>query len=145
MKSSVELPMSSIYKEPDNEDNEDENHLDIDEIVASKSAPEEVDQESCKLCAQSTQHFCRKEKCGKPICQMGCSEPDLNSTNEMHRVHMKGDKRCGETNIEKPDLEDKGKKSSSEDDMGTKKKSPSKEDDNESTNPDGFQAPKNAF
>ena len=73
---------------------------------------------------------------------MGCSQPDLNSTNEMHRVHMKGDKRCGETNIEKPDLEDKGKKSSSEDDMGTKKKSPSKEDYNESTNSDGFQAPK---
>ena len=36
--------MSSIYREPDNEDNEDENHLDIDEIVASKSVPEEADQ-----------------------------------------------------------------------------------------------------
>ena len=53
-------------------------------MLASKSAPKEADQESCKLCAQSTQHFCRKEKCGKPICQMGGSEPDLNSTNEMH-------------------------------------------------------------
>ena len=51
---------------------------------ASKDSP-------CILCCEATQHPCRL--CYRQVCNF-CLERDPNSTNEMHRVHVKGHKDC---------------------------------------------------
>ena len=46
---------------------------------------------SCDLCSNATQHPCRI--CHKPVCNF-CSEQDRESSNEMHRVHVRGHPNC---------------------------------------------------
>ena len=75
-------------------------HLNVDEsfnlnISLNKSIEisrsESTNQYNCVLCDNSKQHYCRK--CTKSICNF-CSVQDNDSSNEMHRMHKEGDKRC---------------------------------------------------
>ena len=68
------------------------NHFD------SKDESKVVD--DCDLCANSTQHVCKL--CNQFVCVILCSVQDPISSNEMHRDHRKGDKRCKPSSFECP-------------------------------------------
>lgn len=61
----------------------------------------------CELCDKSSQHHCTI--CGKKVCNLFCSQPDPNCSNEMMRCHLPNDPRCISSNFECPSCEMKFK------------------------------------
>ena len=77
----------------------DEESSDVHITLQSDTTEEENESGSrnCSLCETAEKesaykHYCRK--CGKVVCSVFCSDQDLSSDNETHRVHKKGDPSC---------------------------------------------------
>ena len=55
------------------------------------------------MCENTTQHFCIL--CSKKVCNIFCSEPDPDTSNEMRRRHKANDPRCKAAMLECPSCE----------------------------------------
>ena len=88
-----------VSSDPSETTNPDEHEMDfVDNLEEDVSPANHLI--ICEMCEKSTQHACRI--CNKPVCVINCSVEDPNSTNEMHRVHKTGDKRCTNSAFECP-------------------------------------------